>query len=167
MYVKVNQNKIKLMEKKNNEKKKKRTFWCLNWIGYNQCLEIDTFSREITSKLISPSWKWVYTKRKEFAPLGSKFFPLRVHPFSEGALCAGKQTGGHKSCFPCKKMMNLKNIPNANSQIWCLKLQGLEFFVWNNSSFSQKEMKCKESIANKTNIALYLVWFSLRYQWLR
>ena len=32
----------------------------------------------------SPSWKWVYSQRKEFAPNGSKFFPLRVDPFSEG-----------------------------------------------------------------------------------
>ena len=28
--------------------------------------------------------KGVYTKRKEFAPLGGKFFPFMVDPFSEG-----------------------------------------------------------------------------------
>ena len=32
----------------------------------------------------SPCWKRVYSKRKEFAPMGSKFFPFRVDPFSEG-----------------------------------------------------------------------------------
>ena len=31
----------------------------------------------------SPSEKGIYSKRKEFA-LGSKFFPLRIDPFSEG-----------------------------------------------------------------------------------
>ena len=35
-----------------------------------------------------PFWNRVYSKRKEFAPFGSKFFPLRVDPFSEG-----RQTG--------------------------------------------------------------------------
>ena len=30
------------------------------------------------------SEKRVYFKRKEFAPLGSKFFPFRVHRFTEG-----------------------------------------------------------------------------------
>ena len=29
--------------------------------------------------------KWVYLKRKEFAPKSSKFFPLSVDPFAEGA----------------------------------------------------------------------------------
>ena len=34
----------------------------------------------------------IYSKRKEFAPYGSKFFPFRVDPFSEGAWFAWKQT---------------------------------------------------------------------------
>ena len=34
-------------------------------------------------KTVLPSfWKTVYSKRKEFAPLGSKFFPFRVDFFS-------------------------------------------------------------------------------------
>ena len=32
----------------------------------------------------SPFWKGVYSLRKEFAPSGSKFFPYRVDPFTEG-----------------------------------------------------------------------------------
>ena len=32
-----------------------------------------------------PFWKGVYPKRKEFANIGSKFFPHRVDPFLEGA----------------------------------------------------------------------------------
>ena len=28
-------------------------------------------------------WKLVYSRRKEFAPKGSKFFPFEVDPFSE------------------------------------------------------------------------------------
>ena len=31
-----------------------------------------------------PFWKDVYSKRKEFAPQGSKFFPFRVDSFSKG-----------------------------------------------------------------------------------
>ena len=48
---------------------------------------MDTLSGEVTlSKLfLPPSWKEVYSKRKEFAPLGSTFFPFRVDHFSEGA----------------------------------------------------------------------------------
>ena len=49
------------------------------------------FTRETTfvtswlfSCTTSPFWKWVYSKRKEFAPIGSKFFPFRVDLYSEG-----------------------------------------------------------------------------------
>ena len=31
----------------------------------------------------TPFWKRVYSIRKEFAPVGSKFFPYRIDPFSE------------------------------------------------------------------------------------
>ena len=41
-----------------------------------------------------------HPKRKTIAPVGSKVFLFRVNgPFSEGARCAGKRTGSHKSCF--------------------------------------------------------------------
>ena len=45
----------------------------------------DTLSRVITlSKLfLLPFEKRVYSKRKEFAPLGSKFFPFRVDLFQK------------------------------------------------------------------------------------
>ena len=45
-------------------------------------------------------WQRVFSKRKEIAPKGSKFFPLRVDPFSEEAWCAWKQRGSHKSWLP-------------------------------------------------------------------
>ena len=45
----------------------------------------------------------VYCKRKEFAPLGSKFFHYRVDPFSEGVWCAEKQTGSRKHYLPYTK----------------------------------------------------------------
>ena len=35
--------------------------------------------------VLSPSEKEVYSEMKEFAPIGSKFLPFRVAPFSEGA----------------------------------------------------------------------------------
>ena len=46
--------------------------------------------------------KGVYSKRKEFAPSGSKFFLLRVEPAPEKDQCAGMPTGSHKSCLSCK-----------------------------------------------------------------
>ena len=33
--------------------------------------------------------------KQEFAPLGSKFLPLRVDSIFEGISCPGKQTGNH------------------------------------------------------------------------
>ena len=67
--------------------------------------------------------KGVYAKRKEFAPKGSKFFPFRVYPFSKGDLCAGKQTGSHKSYRPCKKWRKLYQVyqvPLISSKILLL-----------------------------------------------
>ena len=37
----------------------------------------------------------IYSKRKEFAPCGSKFLSFWVEPFSEGDCCVRKQTGNH------------------------------------------------------------------------
>ena len=39
--------------------------------------------------ILSPFLKGIYSKRKEFAPKWSKFFPFRVDPFSEGTFFAG------------------------------------------------------------------------------
>ena len=47
---------------------------------------IHTLPGEVThSKLFVPFWKEVYSKKKEFAPFGSKFLLFRVDTFSEGA----------------------------------------------------------------------------------
>ena len=40
-----------------------------------------------------PSEKGIYSKRKAFAPLGSKCFSFRIDPFLEGDWCTGNQTG--------------------------------------------------------------------------
>ena len=50
-------------------------------------------------------WKDVYSKRKEFAPTGSKFFPFRADPFSDGAWSIQMQTGSYKSYLPCTNDM--------------------------------------------------------------
>ena len=34
--------------------------------------------------------------------VGSKFFPFRLDPFSEGDWCAGKRMGSHKCLLPCE-----------------------------------------------------------------
>ena len=37
---------------------------------------------------------------------GSKFFPFKAEPFPEEGWYAGKKTGSHKSCPPCKMVEN-------------------------------------------------------------
>ena len=45
---------------------------------------LNSISEEATVKIVlSPFWKVVYSKRKEFAPFVSKFFPSRLDPFSD------------------------------------------------------------------------------------
>ena len=55
----------------------------------------------LTSWLLSytslPFWKRVYSKRKEFIPLGSKFFPFRIDPFSEGGKINFDRVASHES----------------------------------------------------------------------
>ena len=62
-----------------------------------------TLTGEKVSQIPFAFWKKIYSKRKEFAPIGSKFFPFRVDLFQKGVWCAVKQTGSHKSCLPCIK----------------------------------------------------------------
>ena len=66
---------------------------CLhNLVGLNTLGRFSVMlSREtivVTSCLLScnpgPFWKGVYSRRKEFAPKGSKFFPCRVDSFQKG-----------------------------------------------------------------------------------
>ena len=69
-----------------------------------------------------PSEKEIYSKKeKKNLPLVSKFFPVRVEPFSEGTSAANHfrldpfQKGilvpeskpSHKSCLPCKTWQKL------------------------------------------------------------
>ena len=53
-------------------------------------------------------------ERKEFAPLpplGSKFIPFTVDSFSEGAYCAGKQTGSYNSYQYLTFIIMAENTP--------------------------------------------------------
>ena len=82
-------------------------------IKHAQCLlGTDLLSREaILSKLfLSPFGKGIYSKRKEFAPLGRKFFPFTADPLSEGAWCAEKQTVNHK-LSPLSKWQKFYQVP--------------------------------------------------------
>ena len=51
----------------------------------------DTFMGGNCQNCFASLLKRVYSKRREFAPFGSKFFPFRVDPFEEWGWCAGKQ----------------------------------------------------------------------------
>ena len=81
--------------------------WCWWWrivllegLDAHKIIFIAIFSaREtvfMTSCLLSctssPFWKGVFSKSKEFAPKGSKFFPFRVDPFLENALSANRES---------------------------------------------------------------------------
>ena len=76
---------------------------------------MDTLSRETTlSKLFClPSEERFYSKKKEFAPLGSKFFPFSVDPFSEEDCHTVHVKANSKSHYlPCEKIVeNFKVCP--------------------------------------------------------
>ena len=60
---------------------------------------VATFYRVlILLNVLPPLWKWVYTKRYEFA-IRSKFFPFSVDCFSNGTWRAGKQTTLRKQAY--------------------------------------------------------------------
>ena len=79
---------------------------------------MDTLSGETTVKIVLASLlKRGLSKMKEFAPHGSKFFPFRVDPFSQGTWCAESQTGSHKNCLPCKNGGNSTGRKNISSLV--------------------------------------------------
>ena len=52
------------------------------------------------------------------APRGKHILSFRVGLFSEGALCAGKQTGSNNSCLPCNnwpKIYQVYEVPLFSS----------------------------------------------------
>ena len=65
------------------------------------CRRMDKLSREgrrLCQKCCLPSEKRSTLKGKKKSFVESKFFSFRVG----NVWCAGKQTGSHKSCLPCK-----------------------------------------------------------------
>ena len=72
---------------KTNQKKQQHKSVICCYCEWN--FEVVIVSGETTlSNCVSlPSEKGIYSKWKEFAPLGSKFFPFRVDPFLAGLLC--------------------------------------------------------------------------------
>ena len=56
-----------------------------------------------------PLWKRVYSKGKDFASLGSKFFPFRVDPFQKGLVCR-KAKGIPKRCLPLLKWPEIYQV---------------------------------------------------------
>ena len=67
--------------------------------------------------------KRVCSKRKEFGPLGSKFFPFRTDPFPEGIWCAEKQSGSHQKVVSLnKKWRNIDQVYKVPVNFKCLTL---------------------------------------------
>ena len=72
-----------------------------------------TFMEGNSVKDILPSFgKEVYSKRKEFAPSGGKFFSLRVYSFSEGDWCTGEQIFTF-AAFVMRKEESLQYYPQS------------------------------------------------------
>ena len=64
----------------------------------------NTFREGISAKIIlTPFWEEVYSTRKQCSTKGSKLFPLKVHPFSEGVWWSLGLIGSHKICSFMKK----------------------------------------------------------------
>ena len=60
--------------------------------------------RQICQICFLPSWKGFYSKRKEFVPNGSKFFPFRIDHFREGI-------GGRKENRKWSKIYHVYSVP--------------------------------------------------------
>ena len=75
-------------------------------------------SREVTvPKLFRLPSEKRSTLREELAPLGGKFFPFKVDPFSEGDWCIGKQKRKLQKFSPLYKMVeNLPRVSRALNQ---------------------------------------------------
>ena len=78
-----------------------------------------------------PFWKGIHSKRKEFAPQGSKFFPFREDPLSEG----------DKDIFdrfvPCESVGILLKPSTTSFERLCFHLQVIKIYSgrnWNLSS---------------------------------
>ena len=66
-----------------------------------------TFRGDNSLKIVFlPSEKGFTLKGKNLYPFWVKFFPFRVDHFQ----CAGKQTGSHKSCLPCKNWQKIYQV---------------------------------------------------------
>ena len=96
------------------------------WLNSNIKGNRRTFKRDNSVKTGRPPFrKGVYSKKKAFAPLGSKFFPFRIHSFWERTWCAEKEKrrtqklsilqkhGGNpiRSLVPLIRILVSKSIP--------------------------------------------------------
>ena len=92
-----------------------------------------TVSWEATVRTVFPPfWMGVYSKRKEFAPKGRKFFPFRIDPISE-IRCAGKQKGQSEKLSPLWKLE--EKLLSVSSP-----LKDLQPPKWTSCSFCKKEV---------------------------
>ena len=81
-----------------------------------------TFKRDNSVKFVfTPFWKGVHSKRKEFAPRGSKFFPFRVDFFSKRGWIGGKQAGSHKCGLACFEIAKKKKKKKKKKKICCIQ----------------------------------------------
>ena len=90
---------------------------CAAWF---KGIEILSGDNSIKTRLLSV--KRIYSKRKEFAPFWSKFFPFRVDCLIEETWCAWKQTGRHKSCLPCITKTRLYSFNPLKPHFYIVKL---------------------------------------------
>ena len=104
--------------------------------------------------ILFSSWKGVYSKRKEFAPL-NRFGAFSVDPLSEGAWWVEQQTWGHKSCHPCKtkqKIYHAYPVPLIRHLL----------------IFKSDTVKCKKLLYLEQDFRKTLIWKStqIKETWL-
>ena len=103
---------------------------------------------------IKPLLKRVFSKRKEFASMGSKFFPFRVDPFSEAAQSILTELPPMKMYAPYLEsaLLNIQPYrqaePNKTKSVFRPTFPGVtkQFFF---HAFKKKHIKIKKTYKNR------------------
>ena len=73
--------------------------------AHTLCVKINLQGRSLTRKHLLPFSKERQFLRKEFAPLGSKFFPLRVASFEKGFIYQRSKSFSTEVLFVCVEVL--------------------------------------------------------------
>ena len=116
---------LRVKKKSADDKKKKKTCKITQHVKGNGYTFSEDKRKQLSKLFFLPSEKGVHSFR-------SKFFPVRVDPFSEGVWCVGNRTGRHrcyhpykkwwKICLVCPVSFNYHVTAISGTTIFCLHL---------------------------------------------